>query len=221
MTLKIPWEVLTPQPRVARVRTCCGMMGIRGIMIAGACLRYIQPHTPPTSSVRRWLGSFLEGRRACFKCGVTSGHPENCLIFTRMDTELKRGVSVPVRGSRWSLRLGRRPARPPPCRRASVGPADIADSARGRRGAMVIVLRRAPITPINGPSVMRLMAARPHLHNIILIEPEAWHENEPRIMLREDGGDSPAAAICLTAVLINGYPVTQTLTGMNTLTWGR
>lgn len=56
---------------------------------------------------------------------------------------------------------------------------------------------------------------RPHLHNISLIEPEAWHENEPEIMLLVDGGDSPAAAIYLTAILINSYPVTWTLAGMN------
>lgn len=53
------------------------------------------------------------------------------------------------------------------------------------------------------------------MHNIILIEPEAWHENEPEIMLLVDGGDSPAAAIYLTAILINSYPVTWTLAGMN------
>lgn len=53
------------------------------------------------------------------------------------------------------------------------------------------------------------------MHSIILIEPEAWHENEPEIMLLVDGGDSPAAAIYLTAILINSYPVTWTLAGMN------
>lgn len=58
---------------------------------------------------------------------------------------------------------------------------------------------------------------RPHLHIIILIEPEAWHENEPEMMLLADGGDSPAAAMYLTAILINSYPVTRTLTGVNKL----
>lgn len=60
---------------------------------------------------------------------------------------------------------------------------------------------------------------RPRLHNITLIEPEAWHENKPEIMLLMDGGYGPAAAIYLTAILINSYPVTWALTGMNKLTW--
>ena len=34
-----------------------------------------------------------------------------------------------------------------------------------------------------------------------------------------DGGDSPAATIYPTAILINSYPVTWALTGMNKLTW--
>lgn len=60
---------------------------------------------------------------------------------------------------------------------------------------------------------------RPRLHSIILIEPEAWHENKPEIMLLMDGGDGPAATIYPTAILINSYPVTWALTGMNKLTW--
>lgn len=60
---------------------------------------------------------------------------------------------------------------------------------------------------------------RPRLHGIILIEPEAWHENRPQIMLLMDGGDGPAATIYPTAILINSYPVTWALTGMNKLTW--
>lgn len=60
---------------------------------------------------------------------------------------------------------------------------------------------------------------RPRLHSIILIEPEAWHENKPEIMLLMDGGDGPAATIYQTAILINSYPVTWALTGMNKLTW--
>lgn len=60
---------------------------------------------------------------------------------------------------------------------------------------------------------------RPRLHNITLNEPEAWHENKPEIMLLMDGGYGPAAAIYLTATLINSYPVTWALTGMNNLTW--
>ena len=43
---------------------------------------------------------------------------------------------------------------------------------------------------------------RPHLHNIILIEPETWHENEPEMMLLTDSGVSPAAAI-LPDIYIN------------------
>lgn len=58
-------------------------------------------------------------------------------------------------------------------------------------------------------------SGRPHLHNIILIEPDPWYEIEPEIMLLVDGGDSPVAAIYPTAILINSYPVTWTLTGMN------
>lgn len=58
---------------------------------------------------------------------------------------------------------------------------------------------------------------RPHLHNIILIEPEAWRENRPEMMLLADGSDSPVAAIYLPALIINIYPVTQTLTGVNKL----
>lgn len=49
---------------------------------------------------------------------------------------------------------------------------------------------------------------RPHLHNIILNEPEAWHENEPEMMLLVDGGRRPAPAIYLIAILIKSYPVT-------------
>ena len=57
------------------------------------------------------------------------------------------------------------------------------------------------------------------MHSIILIEPEAWHENKPEIMLLMDGGDGPVATIYPTAILINSYPVTWALTGMNKLTW--
>lgn len=57
------------------------------------------------------------------------------------------------------------------------------------------------------------------MHSIILIEPGAWHENKTQIMLLTDGGDGPAATIYPTAILINSYPVTCALTGMNKLTW--
>lgn len=49
---------------------------------------------------------------------------------------------------------------------------------------------------------------RPRLHSIILIEPEAWHENKPEIVLLMDGGNGPVATIYPAAILINSYPVT-------------
>lgn len=90
----------------------------------------------------------------------------------------------------------------------------------GGGGAAVIVLRSAPDYPINGPLVMRLMARRPRLHSIILIEPGGpRRKRDAGIRLLTDGGNGPAATIYQTAILINSYPVTQALTGMNKLTW--
>lgn len=76
-----------------------------------------------------------------------------------------------------------------------------------------------PNYAINGPLSDEANGGRPRLHRITLIEPEAWHENEPEIMLLTDGGDGPVATIYATALLINSYPVTRALTGMNKLTW--